>query len=159
MSGMLISEITSSIERFNMKYAIISLLSFISFNSFAGEHQTSVDKFDNTVFNSFNSTDVNFQRSGGYLIDLRRYNPNDNTVQLAIAAPRSTECNTRTVDFKTHDGIIHRLVAKEHNLRFCVVRINTMLVKNSFTIRLPIFRGEEKILEINTSTLDLNRLK
>ncbi len=160
MSGMLISKITSNIERFNMKYAIIFFLSFIGFNSFAGEHYTSVNRFDNTSIHMYRNTMAEFTRNGSKaLITLSQYQARSETVMMILNATIPVECNKNYVRLKTSTGEIHRIDAEETELKTCFARIPVSYIRNSFTVELPMFRSSSLILEMDTSTLDLNRLK
>ncbi len=139
-------------------FAIFALA--LSIVAHAGEHNESVDKFDGTVTRVFRTTIQEFREAGGQTsMQLSDFDENTQTFQLAIGSERPTRCDQNYLELKTADGTIHRLDAKEIRLRFCFVRVRADYVKRNFTVRIPMFSGENVILRMDTSTLDPFRLK
>lgn len=143
-----------------MRNFILSLLSVISFATYAGEHSETVDRFDKSVKRTFVMTPQEYRLSGGEAVmQLSDFDEDTQTFLLAIGSSRATECNRRLIELRTSTGAIHTLDATEIKLRNCFVRVKAELVKNSFTVRLPMFTSPNLILEMDTSTLDPFRLR
>jgi hypothetical protein len=139
-------------------FAILTLT--LSVISYAGDHHESVDRFDGTVTRVFRTNIQEFREGGSQTtMQLSDFHEDTQTFLLTIGSERPTRCDKSYVDIKTADGVIHKLDAREVRLRFCFVRVNADLVKNSFTVRIPMFSGESVVLRMDTSTLDPFRLR
>ena len=126
--------------------------------SVAGEHNSQVDKFDGKITNTFGSTFEEWESQGKTLIVLSGYRKAEDTIQLRVATQAPVECGRGYMEVKTSAGVIHRIEATERDLRRCISRIPLSYVKNSFSLRIPMFRASPLIVTLDTSNLDASLL-
>jgi hypothetical protein len=140
-----------------MKALIATIFLAISSTVFAGKHSETKDDFTGKVSKSFDSTINEFAESNVFLA-ISYFNGR----LILYAAPNNgvTNCDRSHMMLKTADGIIHTLRANiGSGHRSCAAYIQPEWIKDSFKVRIPMFSRSSMDASMDTSTLDLERLK
>jgi hypothetical protein len=139
-----------------MKKLIAIALLAASTASFAGKHDESTDSFTGRVSKLFTTTEAEFAQHRT-LITISYVG---NRLFLYVAPNGVTNCRTNNLMIKSVDGTIHRLNdTREFDSRACGAFVRPEWVKDRFEVRVPMWRNSPVDAWMDTSTLDLERLK
>lgn len=135
--------------------AIIAAAVF-SFAAQAGEMRTTTDSFTGETKTRFVSTFNEFQATNiGFTIS----HYDGSTIILTAGVRRQVmDCDKREVLLKDSAGVVHRIKANSYRHQVCTMQISPDLLKNSFSLRLPIYPSGHVDGTFDTSTMDVAKL-
>jgi hypothetical protein len=135
---------------------MISQISLRVTNVIAGEHRVEKDKFTGQVSTVFSQTQAEIQK-GGFWMFLNDYDHERQTIWLSIVGPLGVDCGNSGLEVRTHDGTVHRISALEANFKNCFAKVPLELIRNRFSVRLPMRVRNPLIGNMNTQTLKPER--
>lgn len=146
-----------------LKAAIVAVASLLIGVASAGTYDEVTDDFAGTKTTIYKSTRMEQVKGFGIAYVLRDYDAADGTVQLIVASIQKTnfaDCGNYMLGVKTAEGVIHEVKANTQSgdAKNCFVRIPAEWVKNSFTIRLPLYGGKSTVATFPTDDLVLEKI-
>lgn len=143
------------------KKFVFSFLFLVAFSAIAGEYKTIKDDFENTSKTLYMSTmsEIMDADAKAYIAISRLQNQSKVLLSIVSLDDKDyLECNKRAPRLKTYDNQIHRIDAKRVDLKICMAIIDLNLIKNKFSIKVPVVREPDFVIEMDTRNLDMSRL-
>ena len=139
-----------------MKTIIATTLWAASTFALAGQHLETTDSFTGVVAKRFTSTPENF--TSQQMMVVVNYVAGELTL---TAGPRRgvVDCRNSPMLLKTATGEIKRLQTYELSNKFCMAKVQPEWLKDQIQVRIPMWRAGPLYGAMDTSTLDIERLK
>jgi hypothetical protein len=141
-----------------MKKTLIAIFATLAtMTATAGEMRTLKDQFTGQTRVSFISNLKEAQQANAIV----RLSKGDNGLVYVIVAPfpeRVTDCGDNYVLLKDRNGVVHKIDATEVENRRCEFQVHPTLITNGFTLRVPMYRGNNLDVYFSTTGLKINQL-
>lgn len=141
------------------RYLVVSLFLYAVILQ-AGEHSVTRDDFTGEKSNKFVVTAHEAKIIKAIYI-IGDYEPSNNTVSILITPLLgSADCNNRQLVFKDINGKIKKVNATQLRYDACFVpHLDADIVKKPFKVRIPIDGGDDYIIDVDTTSLNLLKLQ
>jgi hypothetical protein len=127
----------------------------------AGTYDRMVDDFTGLDIEVYKSTRLENVKGDGVMFVLREFDPNDGTVELLVGLlhAAASHCSQYKVALKSANGEMHSYEASSDGQpKICAARIPAEWIKESFTVRVPVYLGPSATATFSTKDLDLMRI-
>ena len=142
-----------------MRQLLIVVALIFAHTAWGGEHKERVDKFDGKITRWFGSSLDEVAANNENLLAIRDYDSTKNTVEVYAITKQMNECRKyRKFELKSADGTIHKVDIVSQSRNGCSTIVNADLIKDKFSVRVPLYNLPSAVIEIDTTNLDLSKI-
>jgi len=139
------------------KFGAAIALSTLVIPVHSGQHQVEVDEFSGSKFPYFGFTRAE-ESAAGFQMWLSGFDATDNTIRLNTSVNlKVVSCGELGLDVKSKDGKIEKFSATETRLSLCRITVPVELLKDRFSVRVPLHNGSQLIGTMDTRSLKPER--